>query len=357
MNSLRPGWLIGAAAMATASACASGSTLEQETGVTPTTTVTTGSGNAGAVGGGGEGLGGAAGGLGGDGGSGASGGDGGAVASGGDGGAAVGGSGGGGASGGQGGVGGAPAGGSGGVAANGGGGSGGGGIINCGNGTIEVPEACDGTNLNGQSCELLGFAPGTLSCDGSCAFVTTLCAPSECTDGTDNDGDGFTDASDPGCSGPNGWSESIYADSCYGVGGPIYDVTFANTSLDVFVTGSTVGAPDAFQPTDDGDDCWVNNPALSSSEVVLFYRNYSVKTGVYFTLDRPATNYDSVLYVRQSDCQSPLVELCNDDYAYPWYAANSSELYVDLPVGDYYIFVDGYGSSAGDFELVIDLPN
>jgi hypothetical protein len=227
----------------------------------------------------------------------------------------------------------------------------------CGDGDVQAGELCDGSDLNGQRCELLGFAPGSLSCNADCTFNTTGCPPSECTDGIDNDADGFSDASDPGCSGPNGWSESIYADDCYGVGGPIYDVTFANTSLDVFVNGTTAGAPAEFEPTDNGDDCYVNNSALSSSEVVLFYRNFVAGAAVTFTLDRSNTNYDSVLYVRQADCQSFMAELCNDDYWDWWYSPNSSQLDLVLPVGDYYIFVDGYQGSTGNFELVIDLPN
>lgn len=46
----------------------------------------------------------------------------------------------------------------------------------CGNGTIEAGEQCDGINLNGGTCETLGFDDGTLGCDSNCDFDTTDCS-------------------------------------------------------------------------------------------------------------------------------------------------------------------------------------
>ena len=46
----------------------------------------------------------------------------------------------------------------------------------CGNGSINAPEQCDGANLNGFTCEALGNAGGTLQCDPvTCTFDTQLC--------------------------------------------------------------------------------------------------------------------------------------------------------------------------------------
>ena len=47
----------------------------------------------------------------------------------------------------------------------------------CGNDLTEIGETCDGTDLGGQDCILLGFAGGgTLACDVSCgAFDTSMC--------------------------------------------------------------------------------------------------------------------------------------------------------------------------------------
>ena len=44
----------------------------------------------------------------------------------------------------------------------------------CGNNVIEAGEACDGADLDGQSCTSLGFDSGTLRCTG-CAFNTASC--------------------------------------------------------------------------------------------------------------------------------------------------------------------------------------
>ncbi len=49
-------------------------------------------------------------------------------------------------------------------------------VENCGNGTVEGGEQCDGTNLDGKTCQLLGFSwGGTLSCNSSCQFNTSQC--------------------------------------------------------------------------------------------------------------------------------------------------------------------------------------
>jgi hypothetical protein len=61
----------------------------------------------------------------------------------------------------------------------------------CGNGIVESGEDCDGTNLNGNSCTDLGYGSGTLSCN-NCNYDTTSCTPADqCTQDTDQDGDGY----------------------------------------------------------------------------------------------------------------------------------------------------------------------
>lgn len=46
----------------------------------------------------------------------------------------------------------------------------------CGNHVVEVGEACDGPDLKGNSCTLMGFDGGTLICNTSCSgFVTSQC--------------------------------------------------------------------------------------------------------------------------------------------------------------------------------------
>ena len=49
-------------------------------------------------------------------------------------------------------------------------------ITVCGDGTVETPEQCDGSNLGGASCSSLGYAGGgTLSCLPACEFNTMQC--------------------------------------------------------------------------------------------------------------------------------------------------------------------------------------
>lgn len=59
----------------------------------------------------------------------------------------------------------------------------------CGNGVIDGGETCDGTNLNGRTCESLEFAGGTLSCDGACKLDTSACIATQCDNGTIEEGE------------------------------------------------------------------------------------------------------------------------------------------------------------------------
>lgn len=57
--------------------------------------------------------------------------------------------------------------------------------VGCGNGTIEGNEQCDGANINGFSCEALGYLGGTLQCDAvTCTFDTQLCTADDSGGGT-----------------------------------------------------------------------------------------------------------------------------------------------------------------------------
>ena len=48
-------------------------------------------------------------------------------------------------------------------------------VATCGNGVAETGEACDGENLQGESCVSQGFAYGELACSASCTFDTVGC--------------------------------------------------------------------------------------------------------------------------------------------------------------------------------------
>lgn len=49
--------------------------------------------------------------------------------------------------------------------------------VECGNGEIEIGEACDFGNLGGQTCVSQGFAGGRLECAPGCTFDTRACTP------------------------------------------------------------------------------------------------------------------------------------------------------------------------------------
>lgn len=53
----------------------------------------------------------------------------------------------------------------------------------CGNGEIDIGEACDGDELGGQTCTDLGFVGGELSCNDDCMLDATNCSNQLCGNG------------------------------------------------------------------------------------------------------------------------------------------------------------------------------
>ena len=45
----------------------------------------------------------------------------------------------------------------------------------CGNGMVEAGEDCEGSDLRGETCESLGYEGGTLSCNTDCSYNETAC--------------------------------------------------------------------------------------------------------------------------------------------------------------------------------------
>jgi hypothetical protein len=219
----------------------------------------------------------------------------------------------------------------------------------CGNGIIENNEECDTNNLNGESCESIGFQGGILQCAPNCLFGTANCGVTVgCTNNVDDDEDGFIDLDDPGCTSAGDGDENFFADSCRGIGGPIFEVTFADDSVDVLVPGSTVGGSNDYSPTDFSDDC--GNAA--GPEIVLMYRVFTSQT-ITFSLEQDATDFDTVLYIRKDDCLNG-DEICNDDDDV---FGTASAITSFFTAGDYFIIIDGFEGASGNFELLIDLDN
>ncbi len=46
---------------------------------------------------------------------------------------------------------------------------------NCGNNAVDPGEACDGNNLDGQTCQALGYSAGSLACTSQCTFDVSDC--------------------------------------------------------------------------------------------------------------------------------------------------------------------------------------
>lgn len=62
--------------------------------------------------------------------------------------------------------------------------------ITCGDGMIEPPEECEGANVNGQTCQGLGFTGGLLTCDAAtCTWNKSQCVSESCGDGLLNGGE------------------------------------------------------------------------------------------------------------------------------------------------------------------------
>lgn len=59
----------------------------------------------------------------------------------------------------------------------------------CGDGSIEGTEECEGADLAGKDCLMLGFSGGTLSCAPNCTYDKSKCTSESCGDGTKNGGE------------------------------------------------------------------------------------------------------------------------------------------------------------------------
>jgi hypothetical protein len=104
----------------------------------------------------------------------------------------------------------------------------------CGNGVIDMAELCDGPELNGQTCDSIGFAGGQLGCNPNClSFNTSGCVESSCGNGVLEQGET--------CDG-----NSLNGESCVSQG-------FSGGIL--LCNGSCTGYNTAGCVIDDGDCC------------------------------------------------------------------------------------------------------
>ncbi|TXD41156.1 hypothetical protein FRC96_04870, partial [Lujinxingia vulgaris] len=93
----------------------------------------------------------------------------------------------------------------------------------CGDDTVnQGSESCDGTDLGGESCTSLGFAPGTLGCATTCDFDTSACGPL-CTDSD------------------NGEPNDTFAEATVLTPGVGYDAAICSGDIDHFTIEAAVG--------------------------------------------------------------------------------------------------------------------
>ncbi len=89
--------------------------------------------------------------------------------------------------------------------------SGCGGSEDCGNGSVEEGEECDGSNLAGMDCWMMGFAGGSLSCTSACRLETNMCTSFEgCGNGMVEFGEECDDANTAPCDGCDGQCRMEY---------------------------------------------------------------------------------------------------------------------------------------------------
>ncbi|MFO0747168.1 MAG: hypothetical protein U1F43_16115 [Myxococcota bacterium] len=99
-------------------------------------------------------------------------------------------------------------------------------LVECGNGVVDGSEACDGSDLDGETCVTQGFAGGDLACDALCGFDTSGCLsdvpPFDWTCSATWYGDGDCDcgcgAQDVDCAGTADANECDYCIACPGSG-------------------------------------------------------------------------------------------------------------------------------------------
>ncbi|MBN1947555.1 MAG: PPC domain-containing protein [Bradymonadales bacterium] len=107
------------------------------------------------------------------------------------------------------------------------------------------------------------------------------------------------------------------------------------------VTGSTQGSSNRYQGTCGGgeapDEVWLLRLSSASSVVIT----------------TESSQYDTVLYLRDG-CDGEATELaCNDDDRSTGGLHSRIEI-VNLPAGSYYLFVDGFGTHAGSYQLAVN---
>ncbi len=198
----------------------------------------------------------------------------------------------------------------------------------CGDGVQSGTESCDAQDFAGQTCAMLGFDSGSLTCTTMCRLDLSQCTGDEnCTDGeVDQDRDGALDCADTDC-----------AEAC------------ANSCADVEALSDPASvAGETFQHAAQLRGSCLSSDVTSGPEIV--YRFTAAHSGVLEAQLRSNSNTDFTLSVR-STCASDGSELgCAQTSS-----AFQGRDVLRVPITQnqsVFIVVDGTGSgNAGGFSL------
>ena len=195
--------------------------------------------------------------------------------------------------------------------------------------TCELPVCSDLEDNDGDGLIDYPFDPGCSSPDGDDEQNPN--PVTECSDGIDNDLDGDTDYPDDlGCTDAADDIEETCGDTA-----PLLDISY--------------------QPTTDGLTVVAGNNSTGTCEPSsenapdVVHRLKVPGTLDSLTLNTNGSSFDTVLYVRQGACGG--VELACDDN--DGAGSNSLVNLSNVAPGNYYIFVDGWNTSAGSYELSV----
>ena len=213
----------------------------------------------------------------------------------------------------------------------------------CGDGTQNGNEQCDGADLAGSDCTDLGFdEPRGLQCDGSCNFDPSGCqSATECGNGTP-EGD---EECDDGNQEPNdGCSAACKVDGTCQTA-----IAFDLNPGPLSIVGSTLNGGSQENTSNDLPYC------QGSSGPELVFRITAQGSGIFTAyLPSSGTPFDAVLYAKPG-CEID-EGICHDNYG-----TSSDEggevLSFAIDDGDsFYLYVDGFNpSESGPFQLELDL--
>ncbi len=233
--------------------------------------------------------------------------------------------------------------------------------------------------------QMTGFIPGGDPCDPAssafrcengfiCDTGTSICEPTECNDGADNDGDSLTDALDPGC-------DSVLDDSESPDPSPLPECADGtDNDGDTFTDfpddpGCSRAADDLELDCEDSDPVGAIAGPLTTGSTATATHDFtpscissSTAPDLVFQLQFPGqldslsidtftSSYDTALYIKAEGCDVADIACDDDDGGLQSRIATDSTGTAQIPApvapGSYFVFVDGFSSASGAFNLNI----